>query len=216
MKTKFYSQSFMAKIRLILTLFITGISATSSAQTYPTGFNQAAVTSSLTAPTNMAFAPDGRIFICEQAGTLRVIKNGSLLVKPFITLTVNHSGERGLLGVAFDPKFATNNLVYLYYTLPDGSHNRIIRVKADGDTAKAAPVKTVLDLDPLSSATNHNGGSIKFGKDKKLYVAVGENANGANAQNGDEQDVARSSRADDRVSGYHPGEKTMRAEAVMA
>ncbi len=183
MKTKFYPQSFMAKIRLILTLFITGISATSSAQTYPTGFNQAAVTSSLTAPTNMAFAPDGRIFICEQAGTLRVIKNGSLLVKPFITLTVNHSGERGLLGVAFDPKFATNNLVYLYYTLPDGSHNRIIRVKADGDTAKAAPVKTVLDLDPLSSATNHNGGSIKFGKDKKLYVAVGENANGANAQN---------------------------------
>ena len=64
----------------------------------------------------MQFAPDGRLFVCEQSGRLRVIKNGVLLPTPFVTLNVNSSGERGLLGVAFDPNFATNHFVYVYYT----------------------------------------------------------------------------------------------------
>ena len=65
-------------------------------------------------PTAMQFAPDGRLFVCEQGGRLRVIKNGALLRTPFLTVTVNSSGERGLLGVAFDPDFATNHFVYVY------------------------------------------------------------------------------------------------------
>jgi glucose/arabinose dehydrogenase len=74
----------------------------------------------------MALAPDGRVFVCEQAGTLRVIKNGALLTTPFVTVTVNSSGERGLLGVAFDPNFASNQLVYIYYTATMPTvHNRI-------------------------------------------------------------------------------------------
>ena len=59
-------------------------------------------------------APDGRLFVAEQGGRLRVIKNGALLSAPFVTVTVNASGERGLLGVAFDPDFATNQFVYIY------------------------------------------------------------------------------------------------------
>ena len=80
------------------------------AATLPTGFTEALVASGLNNPTAMQFAPDGRLFVCEQGGRLRVIKNGALLRTPFLTVTVSSSGERGLLGVAFDPNFAVNQL----------------------------------------------------------------------------------------------------------
>jgi glucose/arabinose dehydrogenase len=132
----------------------------------------------------MAFAPDGRLFVCLQDGHLRVIdKNGTLLASPFVTLSVDSNGERGLLGVAFDPNFASNHYVYVYHTVPGSpAHNRISRFTANGNVAVANSEFVVVDLDNLSSATNHNGGGIHFGADGKLYVGVGENANGANAQ----------------------------------
>ena len=61
----------------------------------------------------MQFAPDGRLFVCEQGGRLRVIENGVLLTTPFLTVTVSSAGERGLLGVAFDPNFATIQFVLI-------------------------------------------------------------------------------------------------------
>jgi glucose/arabinose dehydrogenase len=153
------------------------------AATLPTGFTEAQIASGLASPTAMQFAPDGRLFVCEQGGRLRVIKNGALLSTPFVTLTVNASGERGLLGVAFDPAFQTNQFVYVYYTATTPTvHNRISRFTANGDVAVAGSEVVLLDLDNLSSATNHNGGALAFGPDGKLYAAVGENANGANAQ----------------------------------
>ncbi len=99
-----------------------------------------------------------------------------------MTVNTTADGERGLLGVAFHPQFATNHWVYLYYTASSPNpHNRIVRYTANGDVSTG--VETVLvDLPDLSSATNHNGGALHFGPDGKLYVAVGENANGANAQ----------------------------------
>ncbi|MEJ7678555.1 MAG: PQQ-dependent sugar dehydrogenase [Segetibacter sp.] len=153
------------------------------AQTLPAGFSQVLVTNGISNPTNMSFAPDGRLFVAQQNGQLRVIKNGVLLAQPFITLNVNSSGERGLLGIAFDPAFSTNHYVYLYYTLSSAANNRISRFTANGDIVVPGSEVIVLNLDPLSSATNHNGGSMRFGTDGKLYVAVGENANSANAQN---------------------------------
>src|SRR5262244_4579184 len=90
-------------------------SARSDAATVPAGFTDAIVAAGLTDPTAMALAPDGRIFVCEQGGTLRVIKNGVLLPTPFLTVTVDSRGERGLLGIAFDPNFVSNQLIYVYY-----------------------------------------------------------------------------------------------------
>ena len=149
----------------------------------PSGFAETLVASGLAGPTAMTFAPDGRLFVCQQGGALRVIKNGALLSTPFVTLTVNSSGERGLLGVAFDPAFATNNFVYVYYTATTPAiHNRVSRFTANGDTAVPGSEVVILELNNLSSATNHNGGAIHFGPDGKLYIAVGENANGANSQ----------------------------------
>jgi glucose/arabinose dehydrogenase len=154
------------------------------AATLPSGFVESQVGSNLSgSPTAMAFAPDGRLFVCLQNGQLRVIKNGALLAAPFVSLSVNASGERGLLGIAFHPNFSTNQFVYLYYTTNTAPiHNRVSRFTANGDVAATGSETVLLDLDNLSSATNHNGGAIHFGPDGKLYVAVGENANGSNAQ----------------------------------
>ena len=159
------------------------ISLQSSGQSYPSGFSQVLVANGISSPTIMQFSPDGRLFVAQQSGALRVIKNGVLLTKPFITLSVNSSGERGLLGIAFDPSFSTNNFIYLYYTLSSAANNRISRLTASGDTVIPGSEVIILNLDPLSSATNHNGGTMQFGPDGKLYVGVGENANSANAQN---------------------------------
>jgi glucose/arabinose dehydrogenase len=153
------------------------------AATVPPGFTDSLVAAGLSNPTAMALAPDGRIFVCEQGGSLRVIKNGVLLATPFLTVTVDSSGERGLLGIAFDPNFVTNQLIYIYYTATTPTvHNRISRFTAAGDVAAGGSETLVMDLNNLSTATNHNGGAIHFGPDEKLYVAVGDNANGINAQ----------------------------------
>lgn len=154
------------------------------AQTYSGGFAQVQVANTLTNPTAMAFAPDGRLFVAQQSGALRVIRNGTLLAAPFVSLSVSSTGERGLIGIAIDPDFVSNKWIYLYYTVAGSpAHNRIIRLTANGDVALAGSQITILELDPLSSATNHNGGAMHFGKDGKLYVAIGENANSAHAQN---------------------------------
>ena len=177
-----------SNLKLILALVIaasfTFASARATAATLPPGFVEAQVGGNLSgSPTAMAFAPDGRLFVCQQGGQLRVIKNGSLLSTPFVSLTVDSSGERGLLGIAFDPNFATNHYLYVYYTVATSPiHNRVSRFTAAGDTAAPGSHAVILELNNLSSATNHNGGAIHFGPDGKLYIAVGENANGANSQ----------------------------------
>src|ERR1043166_9476898 len=163
-------------------LFVVSVRVANGA-TVPTGFTDSLVAAGLSNPTAMALAPDGRIFVCEQGGTLRVIKNGVLLANPFLTVTVDSSGERGLLGVAFDPNFVSNQLVDVYYTATTPTlHNRISHFTAAGDVAMTGSETIVMDLDNLSTATNHNGGAIHFGLDGNLYVAVGDNANGSNSQ----------------------------------
>jgi glucose/arabinose dehydrogenase len=168
----------------VLFLALTAVSFQVEAATLPAGFTETQFGSNFNGtPTAMAFAPDGRLFVCLQTGQLRVIKNGTLLTTPFVSLTVDSSGERGLLVIAFDPNFSSNQFVYLYYTVPTAPiHNRISRFTANGDVAAAGSELVVVDLDNLSSATNHNGGAIHFGPDGKLYAGVGENANSANAQ----------------------------------
>ncbi len=152
----------------------------------PRGFTRNETwTAGLTNATAFAQAPDGRLFIAEQGGTLRVVKNAALLATPFATVAVDSAGERGLIGVALHPDFAANGFVYIHSTRAalGASHNRISRFTASGDTALAGSEVALVDLPDLSGATNHNGGGMHFGSDGKLYVGVGDNANGAQAQN---------------------------------
>lgn len=134
----------------------------------------------------MAFSPDGRLFVNEQGGDLRVIKNGSLLEVPFLTVSVNSFTERGLNGIAFDPEFDNNGYIYVYYTTnSDPIHNRLSRFTADTsnpDVAAAGSEEIILDLEELNESLHHNGGALQFGDDGKLYVGVGYNTNDTNPQ----------------------------------
>jgi glucose/arabinose dehydrogenase len=174
-------------VKYLLFFLLNTLACVSAAQTLLPGFARMQVGGAISSPTVMAFAPDGRIFVAQQTGAMRIIKDGTLLTTPFLSLSVTSTGERGLIGLAFDPDFATNQYVYVYYTVPAAGvnppFNRISRFTANGDVAIAGSEQIILNLDPLSSATNHNGGALAFGPDGKLYVAVGDNALGANAQN---------------------------------
>ncbi|HKQ52601.1 MAG TPA: PQQ-dependent sugar dehydrogenase, partial [Pyrinomonadaceae bacterium] len=126
-------QCFLASLLLLIS-----VTTHARAATLPAGFAETLITNELQGPTAMAFAPDGRLFVCQQGGQLRVIKNGTLLATPFLTVSTDSTGERGLLGVAFDPNFGTNHFVYIYYTvLASPIHNRVSRFTANGDVAVA-------------------------------------------------------------------------------
>jgi glucose/arabinose dehydrogenase len=171
----------MSRIFVFVACLLTFVSLAAAA-TLPAGFTETQIPG-FTRPTAMAIAPDGRIFVCEQAGALRVVKNGALLPTPFMTLNVDPVGERGLLGIAFDPNFASNNFLYVYYTVPsEPRHNRVSRFTANGDVVVPGSETIVLELNDLSGATNHNAGAIHFGPDGKLYIATGENAGPSNSQ----------------------------------
>ena len=154
----------------------------SSAATLRQGFSETVIASGLVDPTAMAVSTDGRIFVAQQGGVVRVVKNGALLPAPFVTLTVNANGERGLIGIALDPQFSLNGFVYLHYTATTPTiHNRVSRFTASADVAVPGSEVVLLDL-PTLGASNHNGGALHFGPDGLLYIGVGENAVGANAQ----------------------------------
>ncbi len=168
---------------VLLALALTHPTPAAEAATLLPGFALSRVASGMADPTAMAVAPDGRIFVSEQGGRLRVIKNGSLLATPFVTVTVDSTVERGLLGVTFDPDFASNQWVYIYYTATSpNTHNRITRWTANGDVAVPGSEVLIFALDPLGAAGNHNGGAIHFGSDGKLYAAVGDNTRPNEAQ----------------------------------
>ena len=144
--------------------------------TLPTGFTQTTIATGLNSLTAMAAAADGRIFVLEQGGNVRVVKNGALLAAPAITVPTIAEQERGLIGITLDPNFATNHFVYVEYTVggptPNPAHNRISRFTLNGDVAVPGSETILLDL-PEPTNRIHNGGGMKFGSDGKLYVAVG-------------------------------------------
>jgi glucose/arabinose dehydrogenase len=147
------------------------------------------VASGLQAPL-FATTPPGdasRLFIVEQTGAIKILdlNTGQVLATPFLNVAVDSTGERGLLGLAFDPNYATNGFFYIYRTVPGSpAHNEVDRyhVSANPNVADAASATPVISLDNLSGATNHNGGWIGFGTDGDLYIATGENANAPNSQ----------------------------------
>jgi glucose/arabinose dehydrogenase len=138
----------------------------------------------------MEFAPDGRLFVTEDAGRLSIAKpDGTLSTFLNISTKVDASGERGLLVLTFDPGFSTNGYVYLHYTKKATSttppHNRIVRVTASGDRAVSGSEKLIFRLGNQSAANQFPqfmGGALDFGTDGKLYVATGDNDTPKKAQ----------------------------------
>src|SRR5690349_19377524 len=109
------------------------------AATLPDGFKETRVVTGLNEVTSMDFAPDGRLFVTELDGKVRVIKNGQKLSKSLLSIEVDRYNNRGLIGLTFDPNFATNRYVYVFYSKADssnpnvpnnGSRNRVSRFRA--------------------------------------------------------------------------------------
>ena len=147
----------------------------------PQGFSETKLLSGIN-PSAMEIAPDGRLFFCDKSGKIRVVKDGVLQEQPFLTLDVDFTEERGLLGLAFDPAYATGSaFIYVYYTAKNPAHNRISRFPA-GANATSGAEQILVDLDNLTNVGWHNGGAIHFGKDGKLYIAAGNNTNNGYSQ----------------------------------
>ena len=143
-------------------------------------FEVETVATGLSGAVAMEVAPDGRIFLCEQGGALRVVKDGTLLEKPFVSLPVEMNWERGLIGVTVSPKFPIDPYVYVVYvTDKPYSHHRVSRFRADGDVAVPGSEEVLLRGDDQSlfggsRPAGHQGGAIHFGPDGNLYIAIGE------------------------------------------
>ncbi|HLA77449.1 MAG TPA: PQQ-dependent sugar dehydrogenase [Vicinamibacteria bacterium] len=150
------------------------------------GLTTTLVGSGLSSPVDLQ-APPGdreRVFVLEQAGRVRIFKKGNLLSAPFLDIAsrVGSGGERGLLGLAFHPRYAENGRFFVNYTDRSGdTHIAEFRAPAPaGDVADAASEKLVLFADQPYS--NHNGGGLAFGNDGMLYVGLGDGGSGGDPQ----------------------------------
>jgi glucose/arabinose dehydrogenase len=143
------------------------------------------ISSSLNSPVFMT-APSGdstRLFIVEQGGLIRIfnLTTSSLLATPFLNLgsLLSSDGERGLLGMAFDPQYITNRRFYVFYTNNGGDVviAQYLRNAANPNIADSSPATILLTVEH-STFSNHNGGMVAFGPDGCLYAGVGDGGSG--------------------------------------
>ncbi len=142
--------------------------------------NTTVIASGLEVPWSIAFAPDGRIFVTERPGRLRVIVDGKLQPAPLFTFAdVASRSEEGLMGLALHPQFASNHLLYVSYaTGRGGMHVEVVRFR---ETASSL-AEPKLIITGIPSARFHTGCRLKFGPDGKLYITTGDSTNGQIAQ----------------------------------
>lgn len=170
---------------------IAGLTVSASAQVLPTGFADTAIASGIDNPCAMEFTPDGRLlFTMQMTADVRILAHDVLLAAPVITVpNVINTGEQGLLGIALDPQFPTRPYLYTHETLTQ-QRLHITRWTLTGDLTGSGDGH--LTADPASAyelitdipndASNHNGGTVRFGPDGMLYVSLGEDADPCGAQ----------------------------------
>jgi glucose/arabinose dehydrogenase len=134
----------------------------------------------LEAPWSMAFAPDGRLFVTERPGRVRIVENGVVLPAALTLTDVAAEGEAGLLGLALHPDFERTRFVYLLYTARASGRmvNRLVRYREVNNQLGEAAVL----MDNIPAAGIHDGGRVRFGPDGRLYITMGDAANASLAQ----------------------------------
>jgi glucose/arabinose dehydrogenase len=138
------------------------------------------VAEDLDTPWALAFAPDGRLFVTERGGNIKVVENGQ--ARQYVEVDgVTEENESGLLGIALDPEFQTTRHLFIYHSYrgeDDELENRVVRLRDVGETA----VEPAVILNGIPGARIHDGGRIKFGPDGMLYIAAGDAAFAEQAQ----------------------------------
>jgi glucose/arabinose dehydrogenase len=158
---------------------------TSEVETVSSGlpYDREVIAENLFVPWALAISDDGKIFFTERSGVIRVIENGKLLSQPLISFQSPFvtQEESGLLGIALDPDYITNHYIYVMYTYIENNRlfNRVVRLLEQDN--KGVEDRILIDKIPGSSV--HNGGRIKVGPDRKLYVGTGDAGNSSLAQN---------------------------------
>jgi glucose/arabinose dehydrogenase len=137
-------------------------------------------------PVHLASPSRNRLFVVEQAGLVRIVKNGKTLSKPFMDLRsrVRSGGERGLLSIAFHPDFALNGRFFLYYTDLTGDIviSEFRAAAANPDQADPTTERRMLTI-PHRKYANHNGGQLAFGPQRYLYIGVGDGGSAGDPDN---------------------------------
>lgn len=198
---KFLHKNITLKLLIISISFIVGTQTAYAVP--PAGFQTETVIAGFDLPTSAQYAPDGRIFVAEKGGAVKIVRDGVILPTPFYQLTnVNTYGDNGLIGMALDPNFSVNGYVYLSYVYDStpGLNNQgpktgqVIRITANGNVAVAGSEVVLIGsvvgdaLNPsctdypdgtdciASDHSAHTTDSLAFGLDGKLYVSIGDGA----------------------------------------
>jgi glucose/arabinose dehydrogenase len=142
------------------------------------------VSKNLQIPWSLVFLPSGEILFTERAGRVRIIdKDGETLADPVAIISaVKHIGEGGLLGITIDPEFSSNNFIYLYYTYSENNGDTLNRVSRFVFNGRSLENEKII-VNTIPGASNHNGGRVKFGPDKFLYITTGDAQQPSLAQN---------------------------------
>jgi len=175
------------KLKLLLPMLLLGTGAfaqTIALQQFASGFS---------AITEIAHAGTNRMYVVEKGGRIKILEaNGTISATPFLNISsiISTTGERGLLGLAFHPQYATNGYFYVYYTNTAGNIvvARYSRNTTNPDVADAASGLVLLTI-PHPVNSNHNGGCIHFGPDGYLYISTGDGGGGGDP-NGNAQNTA--------------------------
>jgi glucose/arabinose dehydrogenase len=173
---------------LVLALALTGCNAATGDTLEPPtlALKATEIVSGLSNPVHLTTpAGDPRLFIAEQVGRIRIVQNGALLPTPFLDIAskISSGGERGLLSIAFHPRYSTNGFFYVNYTDLQGN-TRIERYMVSTTNANVAdPASAKLILTFTQPFANHNGGHMLFGTNGFLYIATGDGGSGGDPQN---------------------------------